>query len=101
MTAETIRFNPNKPRPSKIFRRKYNPLEERYWVMEALETPPKNPHFLVGVSKGRCFFLWDDNIKKAKKFQSELQAFKWARDNRLLCGFRIVMRIQLKTRQEI
>lgn len=69
--------------------------------MEALETPSLFPHFLVGVSKGRCFFLWDENIKKAKKFESELQAFKWARDNRLLCGFRIVMRINPKTRQEI
>lgn len=96
-----VSLKANQRLQTRNFRRKHNPLEERYWVIEALETPTKNPHFLVGVSKGRCFFLWDDNIKKAKKFQSELQAFKWARDNRLLCGFRIVMRIQLKTRQEI
>lgn len=96
-----VSLNGNQQVRPRNFRRKYNPLEERYWVIEAQETHPRNPHFLMGVSKGRCFILWDDNIKKAKKFESELQAFKWARDNRLLCGFRIVMRINLKTRQEI
>lgn len=62
------------------------------WYIEADETSARNPSFLLGVSKGRCFFLWEDDITKAKKFNSELQAYQWARDNRLLCGFRVTVR---------
>lgn len=99
MTGTLSTLNNRRTRPSKFFRKNYNQLGLRYWVIEALETPVRSPHFLLGVSKGRCFILWDDDIQHAKKFSSELQAYKWARDNRLLCGFRIVMRLTPTTKE--
>lgn len=59
------------------------------WVIEACESSIRHPDYLVGVTAGRCFFLWSDIFKHARKFKSEPEASEWAKRNRLNCGFRI------------
>lgn len=56
------------------------------FVIEATES---SDTYLVGQSRGRCFFLWDTSYELALKFATPSLAFQWAREHNLNCGFRV------------
>lgn len=59
------------------------------WVIEASESPLKNPAYFTGFSSGRCYLHWSDEFGFAKKFESKIEAEEFAAKNRINCGFRI------------
>ena len=64
-------------------------------MIEAHESPVDAPHFLNKITRGQCFFVWSDQYKDAKKFNTAREAAVWAADNRLNCGFRVCEHVDI------